>query len=220
MRYLITILIFLMIVSLADARTVVVVGGGVPVAGASYLHEEGFEGTGLPTGYTTTDGSPDYDNTTHNIVGAQSMYLTGTVSLTSATFTAQSDVYVAFRMKVVANANNNYALVCVNSGGTRLGCFGVRYNGRMTASVPGDPDIGTVSTLAVGSTYYIKFHYTAGTGNATVVVYSSTNGTNWTTEATRNDGTGGNADRLSWLTENADAYSFDDIRVSATDINW
>lgn len=175
------ILLFLLIPSLCFAweplelawMNVTTVGGGVPAAASNecdgFLICENFEGAGAPSGWTAINetGTIDYDYTTTNLRGAQSLYLIRSgwpgVSVYKA-FTAGSTIYAFVRarwasdfgdeqeiVRIADASNNSLARVSVRSGGSTFRL----YHGTAYDNGP---------TPTAGTTYFIWVRYTAGTG--------------------------------------------------------
>lgn len=163
---------------------------------ASPLRAQNFEGTGYDNGETWIEGGTlgivDEDYTGVVLKGSQSLRLQSVNNDTVYsynTFTGISEVWGFFRMKWVTKTSgttfhqlrNNVSVVLlelkVNSGASATVTL---TSGGQTAT--------TTSTMAVGTEYYVWYHYLKGSGaNATAEVWFSN------TSVKPGDGTAGHA---------------------------
>ena len=108
----------LLLLYVTDLSAQVVLSGPImrtiPAAGGpSYLLEERFEGTGTPSGWTTSGtGTVNYDyaSTPAPLAGSESMQLnrsSGTYQVISPSFTAQDDIWVFFRCSPEGNDSSS-----------------------------------------------------------------------------------------------------------------
>jgi hypothetical protein len=170
--------------SLVINRFISSVDGGGGGGGATYLINQGFEGTGYDNSETWTEaaGTPNEDDTTSPspIVGSQSLRLDGT-SVTQRTdspsYTATADVWVYLRLNpatLPSSGNNDF--LAIRNGTTQLLSAQINASGVLRVNV-GANSSPTVSTMSAGTSYHVWIHYVAGTGaNAVGSVAFSTDG--------------------------------------------
>lgn len=198
-------------------------GGG----GVSYLLSEDFEGTGIPAGWTTIAGSPNYDYATSPapLAGSQSLGIPSGAS-TEAAFTASGDlwVYCKFSVDVISGSPDLFVIkdasdanVCrvriISTGVIRV------YNG---AAVQSDSSAGAYTA---GDVRHVWVHYVKGTGatDGAATLYLSTG-----TAATRPDSPTAPPITTGTATTNADTWAvggiastvkvYDTLRISTSEI--
>ena len=143
--------------------------------------------------------------------------------------TERDPIYVAFMFKDISG-NHTYNGNLVNIMTTNLSAFCASFKTSATASTfyvqaTGGTG-GTTFTLTSNTLYYIKLKYTKGTGaNATIECWTSTNGTDWTARGSSTNGTSASTGGALYLYHYDDGnnythYVYDDIRTSASDINY
>ena len=216
--------------STAVAATVTI--GGVSDAfdvttasGSSYLVSEGFETTGVPTGWFTVAGTPNYDDTSAAYSGSQSISFPAASARAGVDFAAQSDVWIGAAYKQAAWPGiTSTTFRLMNTGGTaNLAEMAFRADGRVQTSISGGTtDYGDPTyTSATGAWAFVKVHYVAGSGsNASCTVYLSTDGMTWHVAATTTNGTSmENVGQLQ-LKSDATNINLDDVRVSPADFDY
>lgn len=171
-------LLFLLLPLALRSQDVVVVGQAL-TAGPSYLVEENFEGTGTPTGFSSS-GTPDYDSTVTVLEGAQSLAVDGADIATYTFGAAQStlNTFVILRHGGTPGANTSLfilrdgsavAQVTIQHRTTNV----FRILNSTGAQVGADFSVGTTA-----ETYYAWIEYVAGSGaDAVIRAYFSTNTT-------------------------------------------
>lgn len=115
MKKLFLIILILLLPVLVKAGGVIMMGGSAsPSGGATILWSESFEGTGLPTGFATLAGTPDYDDAGPGSLpdggGSQCLQLVASGSALACRYTYASDVsksYTRFYIYVDSNATND-----------------------------------------------------------------------------------------------------------------
>lgn len=176
----------------SPATTVVVgqsLGGGG--GGATYLLEEDWEGTGTPSGWSDTFGTPDHDDTSTGsspLMGSESLYLASGEKTRTVSFSASGDCYAYFVAEFGAASGSSTIFEMEGSGSTfrcrvefRPGGFLRLYHGSSSADG---------STVVSSSVKHIWVEYEVGTGSDGVarLYYSASAGTK-TLEATVTTGT-------------------------------
>ena len=191
--------------------------------GISYEYTQDFEGSGLPTNWTSDAGAPDYDLSTSGLdmEGSLCLQLDPT-EIASFTFTPGSvDTYMLLKIRqedgidnaelVISFADSDtYPLVQVwfAGGGGTQGMY-CRVN-----DVNSDT---TTETIAVDTARYILIHYNQTTAVGGLRV--SDGAGNWGTEVTH---TGVLESAIATIlirnSANAELMTFDDIRISSSPI--
>ena len=190
-------------------------GGGGP----TYLTNEGFEGTGVPSGWTTNAGTPDYDYTTSPLRDAQSLRVFGASdAVVSSVFASQTtvEVRIAFRiaaLPVTTNTNlitasdgtNNAFRVLIAASGT---LSVTTYNG-----ATGTGQGSTASSISAATDYVLWVRYVKGTGANGFISIA------WETKASGVRPTSGNqfvSSSTATNTNNIVATVFDNVLSSET----
>jgi len=162
---------------------------GRPSAGASYLFDNGFEGTGDEGIWTTGAGTPDYDATTTPMTGSEYLSLDAGESVTAG-FTATSEVWGTFQFRFDDNFENTEYVFYPMTGVVSVALMQLNMSQRLQGKASGGSyDFGS-TTLTAGTTYDIKWYYKKGTGsNAIFTVWLGVGGS-WNQEFSSTDGTG------------------------------
>jgi hypothetical protein len=167
----------------------VVTNGSVATAETSYLINQGFEGSGYDNSesWSETSGSPNEDSTTSPIVGSQSLRISGAVAVIakSPSFTAQSTLYVYFRMRTSGNpgGGRRFFYIRDSSNNVLLECL-QNSTGTVTARAGTSGGSTTSGTLSASTDYHCWVKYVKGTGaNAVAEFGFSTDGVRPTTGA-------------------------------------
>lgn len=214
------------------AGGIVMMGGGVPVSGPSYLLSENFTTGSAPSGWTAASSYILYNYATSPapLEGDYSFCLntvgTGSLYVASASFsTASGDVYIAYRytQSTAANGDNSYVYVR-DASNNNLCAIQHGIDDQLDGLNTGGTQVSNFITVTRDTAIYVKVHYVKGTGtNATVTYYTSTDGSTWTTEGTSSNGTStADAANLQFTSSSAsnNQLIFDQIRVSNSDINY
>lgn len=187
--------------TVSDTFSVTTVASGI-----TYLNEEGFEGTGAPTGWGTNGtGTIDWDYATTPLAGSQSLHITGPVSggmiaqlsrsqLNTYGFdSGKSNLFCQFRYKPTTWPTSNSSLFTINGSG---GVVQINNAGRLYADLSVGGTAETVDSLfSLDTEIYLRVKITL---DGTLYVWSSTNGTDWTERISITDGTSGQT----WNTNN------------------
>lgn len=158
--------------------------GRAAYGGPSYVLDEGFEGTGTPSGWTTTGTTPapNFDDTALFHDGAQSLKLDSTTASCTAispAFSTGADVYGRFWWYNDHIHSTDAIIFQIRNGATEIGRIEHRGSGvlRVQALPGGSTSAMTLST-GEDSWKRIWFHYTQGSGaNGTFRVWWATTDT-------------------------------------------
>lgn len=143
-------------------------GIGGMSGGRVWLVNEDCEGTGSPTGWTTANGTPNWDYTTTILADTQSLLLatTGVAVMTRFDFTNQSDfkMYFLFRMTgSLPGSAQNIMGVRPNGGGAPLFSLTITSTGRLNWTFGGQT-ASPSAALSLATTYHVWLEYKQGTG--------------------------------------------------------
>lgn len=173
----------LLVISPAGGQMIIRPLSGVG-GGPSYIVDEGFEGTGLPSGWTTGAGTPEYDYTTTVLVPSQSLFMD------AATSTADEYVYVDFlnsgdfyayfkiRFPTVASTGTLF-LSAISTAGTTRAFIYIRPGPVLSVQAVGGTRQDCTTTLSTDTTYHVWVSYEPGSGSgsdAVATVAFSTDG--------------------------------------------
>lgn len=167
-------------VSLAIANPLVFLSGNPPAASITYLIDEAFEGTGTPSGWTTT-GTVNYDATSL-MLGAQHMFL-GSASAGGA-FTispagSPMELYFVYRTLDATPGASMQICELTDSGDADGAEIWLTTGGLIRIQDTGDgtSSSNTVTALADSTNYHFWVRVTSGSGtNAVYTVAFSTDG--------------------------------------------
>lgn len=148
----------------------------LPVLLFGQIIDEGFEGTGLPTGWTTEQQSPDYDWTTNPLEQTQSLYLSSDNS--DVTYMSLGSTYSEFYMFFIVKFSDAsplaaISLVVYSSDATPKKVIYLWTSSKIRIG-------GSYSTtvLADNTTYYIWLYEKTGSGSDGIYkLWISTTGT-------------------------------------------
>lgn len=206
------------------------VGANFSATGGGVTTFEDFEGTGTPTGWTVTHGTPDFDYTTTVFSGIESLYYNSAgnpMRFETSSLGVSGEVYIGFMVNMTAQgtsfeirlrdtADNVLAVI---DKGTVSDSLVVQVTGGTAYQTPTD-------SWQLSTTTYIKIRYKPSNGvdNAEIQGWTSTDGTTWTsTSATSTNATTptANVDHL-YFTCNFETITavFDDIKYSLADFNF
>lgn len=141
---------------------------------------EDFEGTGLPSGWVVSKGTPDFDYTAAPLSGTESLYIdndAGGMQVKIPLGAAQSEVQLKFALNIQsypATANEDI-IAFRNSSDQRVASLLVssgvaRFRGYNGTSVYTGP-----SDLVGGTTYYVWLDFVTGTGaDSSIELYYNT----------------------------------------------
>jgi len=156
------------------AGGIVMMGGGVP-SGATYIINEGFEGTGAPTNWGETATDPNWDYTADPLVGDQSLYLpndteaNGNKRIYATLPSTYSDLYLSAIFKVSDVFNIGSDLLAINTTDvyTRNCKIALASTGQFSVTASGGTATysGGSRLYAGDTTYYVMIHYIAGSGS-------------------------------------------------------
>lgn len=156
-------------------RELAAVGGKPPLV---MLIDENCEGTGTPSGWTNSTGSPNWDYSTAPLAGSQSLYLSCAAAAHRARvdFTNQTEIYYYFLLKltngVYPGSELVFAVSAANGSSTFSPTLTLGTTGRLNWS-----GANPTGTLTINTMYHVWTHYRQGTGaNGVVDVGFSTTG--------------------------------------------
>lgn len=183
-------------------------------AGPTYVFEENFEGTGLPSGFTAGNVTHDYDYTTTALQGSQSYRQTGAASspsLLSTTFTGASTMEAYLMIRFISMPTAAYRSFYLLNGTTECIRISVTATGAVEVRPGGGTASSTTDTMTTGVTYHVWVRYVAGSGaNAFGSVAWSTDGTRPTSGNKYRESTNGtatlNPDRVRWGVANGNTF--------------
>lgn len=202
----------------------IIIGSGATTA--SYYINEGFESGTAPTSPSTwTDvwGTYAWNYSAAPLDGTYSMSISGGSSgMCTPALTSQGTYYVTIHYKLAARpSTNNYDIIQFYSGASNVGSAGVQPDGKVyaIANAPGGSSSGTVITA--GTAVYLKIKHSKGVSNGTTTIWSSTDGTTWTQEATDTDGTSNiDINALCFIgIDSSTAVYYDTLKVDPNDIS-
>jgi hypothetical protein len=215
----------------AQARTTVVVVGQSAAAAADecagMLVCQNFEGTGYDHSETWTEagtGTVNEDYTDTILRGSQSLYVVRTSSTTTTTtsFTEQSTVHVAFRVRIPDLTDDLTFFRILDSSNNVLVRLVMYATGDRVLISHGTSTNSYWYSFSNSTTYYMWITYIAGTGaNGTTYLYVSTTGTKPETPSdTQTDGTAtANAAKIALVSDVASRIAiFDQVLVSSSTI--
>ena len=209
-------------------NTAILGGAGEGTAAVAYEYTQDFEGSGLPTNWTTEAGTPNYDLSTSGLdmEGSLCLQLDPTESA-SFTFTPGSaDTYMLLKIRQEDGIDNQevvitfvdgdsaamYTVSWVGGGGTQA---------MLCDLIFADPSGATTETIAVDTARYILLRYHQGSGADAEGGIKVSNGSAWGDEVTSTGGTLETAIAKIVITNNAnlELMTFDDIRISSSPID-
>lgn len=196
------------------------------------IARETFEGSALcfadygnycDAGFEWVSGGANFNGTTSPLQGSRSLLLPASTGTVIRGLTATGTVYgaIMFQFDAAASGDRTVQLELRTSGNSTL-CRGYIWQGNsLGALVGGGEDNSAAISLSANTTYYLKVRYVPGTGaNATCTAYLSTNGTSWGYSANAANGSvTADAGRIVPVGGPTN-LKYDDLRVSATDINY
>lgn len=135
-------------------------GGGGPTADLFSLD---FEETGTPAGVTILGGTPNFDNTTTPLAGAEDLACAvSTLSDWNKTFTASDEVWISFEYQ--RDDANPDTILYVEAGAQYIG-FRIGPSGGFLFSQSGtNTGTETVTTCPTATHIYCRLHVKKGTG--------------------------------------------------------
>lgn len=151
---------------------------GTNPTGTTFIVNENFEGTGAPSGFTTTGGTtaPDWDYTASPLSGSQSVYF-ATVSVAhkmTCTIADMSELWIYFLMKFTNGSApaSQKTIGNIFSSASAGFNFVVNTNMRIALGTP-----SPVTAISFDQLYHVWMHYRQGTGaNAAIDIGFSTDG--------------------------------------------
>jgi len=218
------------------AGGIMMMGGGVPVSGPSYLLSENFTTGSAPSGWTTVTGAV-YNYTAGDAAPMEGDYSfavdaslnAGSITVYSNTFTASSDVYVAckFYYSTASPGDNIVALGFSDASNNWLACIYQDTANNLDGATTGGTSVNNFYALTIDTPIYIKMRYRKGTAepatSAIVDFWTSANGKTWTSEGSITNGTS-TADVVKLVFRASSSCNgqrvYDQVRVSTSDINY
>jgi hypothetical protein len=190
----------------------------------SYLLQENCEGTGTPSGWTDSAGSPNWDNTTNVIAGSQSLALAFGDRSDSPTWANTSPAYFFFALKLGPVPANNTTIYSIrnNPATTNPVQFEYRTTGEIRMLSNDGSQAATLTNVApVATILYVWGDYTKGSGaNGVVHGYITTTQTKPPTPQATISNSGSTVDTgVLRVTGPEGTFAImDTFRVSASDI--
>ncbi len=196
--------------------------------GITYLVQENFEGAGLPSGWTATNVTHDYDYTTTPPQGLESYRQNRSASsptLLSPTFTASSPVEAYFLYRPMTAFGTTQRVFFILNGTSECVRVSINTSGGFQVRAGGGTEVSTTDTMTINTTYHVWVRYVKGTGtDAFASVAFSTTGTRPTSGNAYRESTNGtatlDADRVRLGIANSSTFDqlFDRILVSTSSI--
>lgn len=152
----------------------------VAPAASALLIDENFEGTGAPSGWSSTAGTPDWDNTSAPIAGAQDLKMGDAATCDARTaFTDSSEVWVRFELFVELPASQYlFAYIFDSPGFVDYTALDIDPTGGLYVRDSGGVTGPTVDKISSSTKYWVFWHVLKGTGaNAAYDVEFSTSAT-------------------------------------------
>lgn len=194
------------------------------IQGTSYLVDEGFEAYDAendpPTGWTVISGTQTWYSTTSPAP------LTGTYSWSSeakATYplgTSYTDLYMAAKVYLGGSGTRYPFQISPFSNGSARGTVYLLSGGRMCVKAyGGTEDCSDNDVYTDGDTLYLKAHFVSGSGlDASITLWSSTDGSTWTEQAKSEDGT--YTGNWTYPVMGSIGLIYDEVRINDADINY
>lgn len=224
-KNIITVLAFALMPLSAFAWGVATISGGV-AAGATYLVNQNFEGTGYDNGETWSEyvGSgatvnEDYATSPAPLAGAQSLYVVGgsDAGETYTSFSSSGTIHVRMMIRFTAQTTSTHVVYLYNADGSDWLAVVQASSGHNLVLYSGGQEAYGATSISTSSTYYLWVDYTPGTGsNSTCSVYISTSSTKPGTPelATSGGNETATAGRLKFSSSSSGlAYIVDQVRV-------
>ncbi len=147
--------------------------------GPTYIFNEDAEGTGTPSGWTNT-GSPDWDEATTVLDGAQSLEMVGAATNPRAHYdsgAAYDEVWVRFKWRVSTQVSGFRILSLRNQSGDSEVAYLQTGGTNQLQVINGSGNCLPVSTYSAATTYNIWIRYKKGTGSNSEMSVGFTTGT-------------------------------------------
>jgi hypothetical protein len=156
------------------ANPLIALSGSPPsVGGHTYIINEDFEGTGAPSGWYN-GATPDWDNTSSPLAGAQHLRITndGQLTITPSLGAGRSEVWVKFRFRVSAlPATTLRFLSCIDVGFDNEAVLELDTDGGLISGTYTASTLETVDKIVANTSYDMELHYIkVGIGATTVSV--------------------------------------------------
>lgn len=154
--------------------------GNLKPAGSSLLIDENFEGTGTPSGWASSVGTPNYDNTSAPLADAQDLKMADSADNNAyKVFTDSSEVWLQceFKCSSLPTGSAQNTILIYNSAFSAAAALKLTTGGTLTAADTLDR-VTTVDVLSAGTKYWMFFRVKKGTGaNAEYEIAFSTTST-------------------------------------------
>lgn len=187
----------------------------------SYILSEDFEGTGAPSGWTSS-GTVDWDSTVFTMGGAQNLHVSSTAGYAAYNLGADyNEIWVRFKFTPEISDGTARDFISLRSAADAQQVLLENANLDIRAThgstVTG---ISTVDCLTASALNYVWIHYVydSGGGNGTLTVYAGGSGTRGSAVHSVTTGTGSAVRIIRLHSENAaNDTAFDDVLVQTTD---
>jgi len=147
-------------------------------SGTTFLVDEGWEGVGIPSGWSSTTGTPNYDYSAVPLSGSESLYLSiaAAAHRCAVDFTNMDEAWFYFLMRYTNGSApggaRNVATIALNGSTTAVANFQIAATLRFNFGAANTTLVTTVDT-----TYHVWLHYKKGTGaNSVIDIGLSTTG--------------------------------------------
>jgi hypothetical protein len=226
MRTLLSLILLLPLLAIGDDFPRVTLSGRVnwTAPATTYIINEDCEGANAPSGWFD-NMTPDWDNTDATVLAGSQQWYKSTGSDARSYFEfSDGDSFTAVLMFKIADATPaNVRSLCGwrDSTGATLAVARLNTTGTLAIYTDGSNSTATTDALSDNTAYYIKMRWTeAGTASiefATSFAFTGS-GTKYTSKSTSFTTTDCTRFYLGTTTGTTDAWYFDNIQMSASDI--
>lgn len=221
--------------SMRRSKLRVVASGG----GASYLINQGFEGTGYDNAetWTETGGTPNEDYTSYVLDGSQSLYMNGasvTPNTDSPNFGDTSEFYFKFYFRPITHPGGGRRIIrfLINAGIAGSSEIQINNSGQLIIVNGTSANAATPTGMTVGNDYTVWGYFKKGTGTDGVATIAWAPKTGSETKPTSDGGGNGYSTKTNCngtsdvdqfrltaqLSTTAPEYVMDKLQISTTNI--
>jgi len=185
----------------------------LPLPASSLLVDESFEGAGTPAGWTAS-GTPDFDNTSSPIGGAQDLlFSAGSDRRAYTSFSESGEVWIRLRLKMSAAPSSTPGIVFIQDAVSASAYVSLQVHTSRTLRLIDNSGANTGYTtdaVTAGTDVYVFIHIAKGTGSDAVFDLE------WSTTSTRT----GSGNKYVSASNGAYAVNSDYIDIYRNDSAW